>query len=167
MKLTVTSNIQQRITSITQHIRRLPDDIPALAEETVRRSEEAILEIVAFEPPKTQFPYGQFPWTSEKQRRYVLGFVLKGKKYQRTGTRPRAWRVFSITASEGATIIVQNDWDKAKYLHGRFDGVSPQQRFHHIIGWTTANANRERVITILRDSLSTVIGDTLIPALLG
>lgn len=161
MKFTISGNLRERVAILQANIRAIPEQTQAIAQETIDRSEDEILDILGFEPPKSQFRYGDFPWTSEKQRRYVMGFVLKGKKYQRKGKKPRGWRVFGKRTPTGAVIIVRNENPTAKYLHGRFDTVKPQQRFHHIIGWTTASANRQRVFIILIDTAKQVATEYL------
>lgn len=167
MNFIVTGNLRERVTTIQANMRRIPEQIQSIAQETIDRSEDEILDILGFEPPKSQFAYGEFPWTSEKQRRYVLGFVLKGKKYTRKGKKPRGWRVFGKRTTNGAIIIVRNENPIAKYLHGRFDTVKPQQRFHHIIGWTTASANRERVFIILINTAKQVMNEQAIQLIKG
>lgn len=159
-------NVKERITQIQANIRRFPEQVHLITQEVIDRSENEILTVLGFEPPKPQFPYGEFPWESRAQQIAVM-IKLKGQKYQRKGTPPRAWRVFGIKTSNGATIYVQNEWDKAKYLHGKFDSAKPQQRFHHIIGWTQASANRDRVFSILIAHTKQVISEQAIQLIFG
>lgn len=167
MKFIVESNIRQRITTIQQNLRRFPEQIQSITQEVIDRSEDEILDILGFEPPVANFPYGKFPWTSKNQRKYVMGFVLKGKKYKRRGKKPRGWRVFGVKVPNGATIYVRNENPIGEYLHGKFDSVKPQQKFHHITGWTTASANKTRVFGILLANTKQVVSEQAVQLIFG
>lgn len=167
MRFIVAGNIRQRIITIQANLRRLPEQIHAITQAVIDRSEDEVLDMLGFEPPAASFAYGKFPWTSENQRKYVLGFVLKGKKYKRRGKKPRGWRLFGIKAPNGAIIIVRNENPIAVYLHGKFDSVKPQQKFHHIIGWTTASAARVPVLVILIRNTKQVVSEQAAQLIFG
>jgi hypothetical protein len=162
----VSGNIRERVNSITANMRRLPEQIHLIADEAIDRSEDEILDVLGFEPPTSQFAYGEFPWTSEAQRIAVM-IKLKGQKYRRKGNKPRGWKVYGVRIPNGATIYVTNENPIAKYLHGTFNTVKPQQRFHHIIGWSTASANRDRVLSILIASTRQVLAEQAIQLIFG
>jgi hypothetical protein len=166
VKFVVESNIRQRITTIQQNLRRLPEQIHAITQEVIDRSEDEILDILGFEPPVPQFAYGDFPWTSDAQRIAVM-IKLKGQKYKRRGKKPRGWRVFGVKVPNGATIFVRNENPIGEYLHGKFDSVKPQQKFHHVIGWSTASANRDRVFGILIANTRKVVSEQAIQLIFG
>jgi hypothetical protein len=162
----VSGNLRERVSSIQANMRRLPQQIQLIAEEAIDRSEDEILDILGFEPPTSQFAYGEFPWTSEAQRIAVM-IKLKGQKYKRKGKKPRGWKVYGVKTANGATIYVTNENPVAKYLYGKFDSVKPQQKFHHIIGWTTASANRDRVFSILITNTRKVLSEQAIQLFFG
>ena len=147
-------------------MRRLPEQIALIAEEAIDRSEDEILDIFGFEPPTSQFAYGEFPWTSDAQRIAVM-IKLKGQKYKRKGRKPRGWKVYGVKTANGATIYVNNENPVAKYLHGTFNTFKPQQKFHNVIGWTTASANRDRVLSILITNTRKVLSEQAIQLFFG
>jgi hypothetical protein len=166
MNFVIESNIRQRITAIQQNLRRFPEQIQSITQEVIDRSEDEILDILGFEPPTPQFAYGDFPWESDAQRIAVV-IKLKGKKYKRRGKKPRGWRIFGIKAPNGATILVRNENPIGKYLHGKFDSPKPQQKFHHIIGWSSASANRDRVFGILLANTKQVVSEQAVQLIFG
>lgn len=101
-------------------------------------------------PPRHDFPYGQFPWTTDKQRKFVLGYVLDRDgagniiQYQRTGALPKAWEVNEYRRGDIYGFTTRNTAPAAPYVYGtvnllnRAEAIKPQQRFHRLIGWPIA-----------------------------
>lgn len=167
MNFTVSGNIKQRVTRITANLQAFPQQIHSITQRVVDIAKPLILPILQFEPPTPKYAYGQFPWESDKQR---IAVMIKYKElgitqYKRKGDTKRGWRLFGVTTPNGAQIIVRNEWDKAKYVYGQFTTEKPQQRFHHITGWTQAKTQREEIYKILLDTYRDVIRDEAIQLL--
>ncbi len=99
-------------------------------------------------PPRRNYP-DDYPleWTSEKQRKYVMGFVLKGKPYQRSGDTARKWKYRVTTRNNKIEMKIENRSPHSKFVYGDIGmrrGASrelylkPKQRFHTITGWPSA-----------------------------
>lgn len=87
-------------------------------------------------------------YVSEKQRRYVYGFVLKKDAngnilpYQRTGGLADAWSLRYIETPNGGTFIFENTADAARYVGGTLAknisaALKHRQPFHAKTGWQT------------------------------
>jgi hypothetical protein len=128
-----------------------------LLENMKRDIERDIFEPMLIElqkyPKKPDYKYGEFPWKTEKQRRYVMAMVSEGKiklPYKRTGKLAAGWD-YEVELRFGRnnvmTLRVYNDSTSAlsgkpfmEYVMGDIGlGVStrsiqryarPQQPFH-------------------------------------
>lgn len=148
-----------RITSTTQT--QALDDMIGFAEnvqleaqfamdEAVQTIEGNLRDELAYVPPQRSYP-SEYPieWTSEKQRRYVMGFVLKRDEegniipYQRTGRMANAWEFDVVTGADGIAFIIQNPIAYSRFVVGTLAqninrATVPQQRFHRRTGWVAA-----------------------------
>ena len=86
-------------------------------------------------PSPPNYAYGEFPWVSERQRRFVMA-KLGGQKYKRTFGLRRAWRVVARTHEGRISLTVANASSAAQFVVGRFNQRSraeaaiPVQPFH-------------------------------------
>ena len=101
---------------------------------------EPVLQYMQQEVDERLVPYPgpvRYPieWKSEKQRRYVMGFVLERDSdgeiipYQRTYGLQRKWDV----RLEGGAIVIVNTSEIGRYVFGE-----DQQPFHANTGWPYA-----------------------------
>jgi hypothetical protein len=107
------------------------DYFAANVQESARRGYDAIREPflaeLQFYPKPPSYPYGEFPWKSEKQRKYVLvllrqqaiargdyvegprgGKQITNLKYQRTFELQRGWFIDFNVQGVGITLSVGN-----------------------------------------------------------
>lgn len=119
----------------------IPDHIEAYAKRDLRPSvSQRVDTTLRVEPPVRSWP-DDYPieWTSEKQRRYVMAFVLERDAngniipYERTHEYVHGWHVQGNYAHGLTAIEVFHDSDVADFIGGR-----RQQRFHRITGWANA-----------------------------
>lgn len=124
----------------------LPDVIAEAGDDARDAIKPDLLRQLRQEPPVKRFPIGQFPWTSEKQRRFVLAKLRKDDNlpYQRSHRLSRSWDVRSRQSRNSYHLIIENPAPAAQYVYGKLDqrgrnaARRPQQRFHQIIGWPLA-----------------------------
>lgn len=161
MRFTTRSNVRERITRIQSNLNAFPQQIADITQEVVDKAEPDVLQLLTFTPPTPRYPYGKFPWQTEKQRRayFATNGFGNGIPYRRKGNANKGWRLFGVARPNGATVIVQNEWDKYKYVGGTFMSDSPQQRFHDATGWTKVKTLRADVYRILIDTYRDVIRD--------
>lgn len=109
-------------------------------------------------------PVHPIDWTSEKQRRYVLGVVLKKDAdgniipYERTHALINSWQVVQQWADGAFTLALESDADAAQFVMGLH-----QQRFHYNTGWQNirdiALALSERADELLLQTWSFLLRD--------
>lgn len=85
-------------------------------------------------PPHHTFPYGEFPWTTEKQKRafFATGGFGGGIPGSRTGDLSRSWHTIYTFDALGGNINIVNDEPYMPFVQGEY-----QQEFHRITGWLT------------------------------
>jgi hypothetical protein len=114
---------------IIQHMGKVPGLTRAFVQKLARERRTKILARLQNMPPPPNYPIGQFPWKSEKQRIYVI-IKLKSENnfpYTRTGNLVKRWKV-SVTFTQkdaGGEVILQNDSPVGQFVFGIH-----QQPFH-------------------------------------
>lgn len=121
--------------AVEDFINTLPRAVEDISKEISSELEAPLLAELQKYPSRPSYAYGEFPWKTERQRRYVMA-KLKGRRSRRSGKLRKGWRV-SITGERGKLIfLVVNTEAYAQFVVGRFnqksrdDAVMPIQPFH-------------------------------------
>lgn len=116
-----------------------------VAQETANEIRPSVLAELGKEPPKrsypADYPNGQLPFDTEKQRRWYWANI--GEPYKRKGTLSKAWQMYVLTDDSGFRLVIENTAPSAKWVYGslaqnRDAARRFQQRFHAATGWQTA-----------------------------
>lgn len=109
-------------------------------------------------------------WTSPEQRKYVMGYVLKGtdgkyQQYQRTGATQQGFFARVIDGANGAEMEIGNTNPLSRFVVGTFaerqdfKGRGNQQIFHRAWGWQPIGVRvREVTEKIILAYRSDVVG---------
>lgn len=120
--------------------------------EVAKENEESLLDELGAIPPK---PNQSPKWVSDAQRVAVIMKLKRQFKdrtghwprkgddwsYQRTGKSPMGWEIHLDQQNEVVRIIIQNIWNKARFVFGNLSGDAKgsQQPFHSTTGWPFAS----------------------------
>lgn len=108
-------------------------------------------------PPRRKYPQ-DYPleWTSEKQRKYVWGYILKGKPYTRKNKIQSGWKNKVSIRSNRIVVEMKNSYPESKFVVGLIGMgeskksikkyIKPIQRFHTITGWKPAYITVQKYI---------------------
>lgn len=103
-------------------------------------------------------------WKTEKQRRYVLGFVLKKDSkgniipYKRTGKMRKAWEITQRKSGDKYSIGFRNRVAYTRFVQGTLNlkslkaATAPQQPFHKDTGWKLAQPIAKKGIISLEEA---------------
>lgn len=139
VRLTLTPTPLRAVRKFAQELPRILTEI---GQPIMEREVAPLIAALSVYPPKPNYPYGKFPWVSEKQRRYVM-MKLRGRRYQRTFRFRDGWKVLPLIKDGSIILLVRNDWKAAQYVVGRFNqrsrdaAIRPIQPFHSP-RWTPA-----------------------------
>lgn len=133
------------IDATREKIRELNTQSNIAMREAVEENKPFALEELQAEPGKPKYP---IEWTSEKQRRYVMGYVLERDEngeiipYQRTGDLARGWELRYIRTPEGGAFIFRNETPYVRFVGGSLarsldSATRFKQQFHSNTGWQT------------------------------
>lgn len=132
-------------TSAPEKVLRAAKMLPNLTRREVRRLamphvERRVQDTLMQPPGPVQYTdNGRLRWASEKQRRYVIGYVLDKDAagniipYERTGEYEEGWEVELLTVEDGGVIVVRNPVPYAAFVGGAW-----QQPYHEDTGWSRA-----------------------------
>mgnify|MGYP001333963878 CR=1 FL=1 len=131
------------LAAIQTALGQFPDEVQEYARKKVRPFVSHLVDkLLRIDPgPVVYADNGKLRWKSERQRRYVLGYVLDRDSqgnvipYRRTGAARRGWQVRGDYAEGFAGISVANTRQAAQYIYGSATEVRPQQPFHEDTGW--------------------------------
>lgn len=151
---------KSRFANWKRNIKQAPKQIEAFFQtDIVHNIQREVEEVSVYPGPVVYADSGRLRWTSEKQRRYVIGYVLKKDNrgniipYQRRGTY---YDTVEVTA-DGKVIIIANTNPVSKYITGRL-----QQGFHADTGWIQDKDRYSKIIArqvpLLRDEWIILIG---------
>lgn len=145
-----TQETYKRLRASRNHINNSDSFLRGLRSRIISRYMRPMLRELREYPPRRKYP-DDYPieWTSLKQMRYVMGFVLKGKPYKRTGKLAAGWQYrVKIYKKSRISFHLKNDTDYSMFVKGRFGTgtsrrsikryIKPMQRFHMITGWQEA-----------------------------
>jgi len=150
---------------VLQNMRQMIATAPATFEHRVQTNVLPDLDLEMrrwlHEPGDPVYP---IDWTSEKQRRYVMGVVLKKDErgriipYKRTHELIDSWDVVMVWVDGSFTIALESHADAAQYVMGLH-----QQRFHFNTGWQNirdiATVLSERADELLLQTWSFMLRD--------
>jgi hypothetical protein len=126
----------QGIPTIQSRLSRLPDMARDMG---VELANEYIVNQMQVQPP---VPHGNFQWSSEKQRKYVMAKISEGGYTGRTQELREGWK----TVGNGYNQIVANEVPCAQFVQDTNQIVG-----HKANGWQTVNqVLREKASTILQ-----------------
>jgi hypothetical protein len=126
-------------------------------------------------PPERTYP-DDYPieWTSDKQRKYVMGYVLNGKKHQRTNRLVKGWKYKLHVYNRKISLKIYNEEEESKFVFGKVGigtsirsikrysvgklGERPQ-RFHRITGWKLAYPLVQKTVLSVEASAKSKIMD--------
>lgn len=121
---------------LIKHVEAEAVKLPAQMEARARRDVLPMLRQSLASSPLVRYPgpvHHPIEWASEKQRIYVVVFVLKGQKYERTGELIKSWKVGMVQHGDGYfEFTLTNEAWAAQFVYG-----PRQQPFHRNTGWPT------------------------------
>jgi hypothetical protein len=98
----------QGIATIQNRLSKLPKEAKDMGVESAN---EYIVNLMKVEPP---VPHGNFQWSSDKQRRYVMAKISEGGYTGRTQKLRNAWK----PVGEGYNQMVVNETPYAEFVQG-------------------------------------------------
>ena len=119
--------------------------VQRVAEKATQEARKPILDIIANEPRKRQYPDDYpLPFTSNNQRMafFASNGFGGGIPYRRSGNLALRWFVDYVNGE----VVIVNKAKYAKYVYGTFRKLKPRQRFHQITGWPAARLERQNII---------------------
>jgi hypothetical protein len=124
------------LATMRDFITRAPVLFRARIERNVLPQVKDLADRMLVEPGPVVCP---IEWTSERQRRYVLGYVLERDAeghiipYQRTHELIEGWEVVLQLAGDSFAVALTNPFSYTVFVMGKW-----QQRFHANTGWASA-----------------------------
>lgn len=120
----------------------------AVGQEIGRQYFDPAIRTLRKYPPNSNRRRIPLRFVSDKQRRYVMGVVLKGKPYKRTHRLGRAWTYHTNVRNNTLYMAFENKVPYRKFVMGNFGMgrsrrqqrryLKPMQPFHHDRGWQPA-----------------------------
>ena len=158
--------------SILDGLRDMPKLVRDAANATIKKDGDKIVRQLRKPAPKRR---GPVRWKSEKQRRYVLGFVLKKRKdgsiipYKRTGKMRKAWELNLKTSGNRTTFSFRNRVGYARFVMGTLnlksldDAMDYQQPFHQDTGWQLAQPIVKKGLVTLEETFQKELDRLMTP----
>jgi hypothetical protein len=121
--------------TLYQRLLKLPKEA---RDAGVEEANKYLVTQMQVQPPK---PHGNFQWTSDKQRRYVMAKIKENGYVGRTQELRNAWKV----SGRGYEQIVINEMPYAQFVQDTNQIIG-----HKVNGWQTVNQ-------VLRDKSSEIL----------
>lgn len=159
--------------SISRLINPTRDDMKRLTKIVSKDYLNPMLDDLRVAPKARKYP-SDYPliFTSDLQRKYVMGFVLKNNiPYRRTGKITKSWQYTFSHKGKNIYVRIENTLPESQFIIGKL-GVGrssssirkylkPMQKFHQKTGWTPSHEIVKGYITKMEKNSNRIIQEWL------